>query len=78
MQVFLYKVLVSDTVVFSTEFLILKETATMQEVYDEDSYICNSSFGYQIDTLSNCPPFTWRLEKFLFFKETMYTRGNFL
>ncbi|PWZ26419.1 hypothetical protein Zm00014a_027061 [Zea mays] len=37
--------LVQDTVVFSAEVLILKETATMQELTDEDSETCSSTYG---------------------------------
>lgn len=36
----------------SKEVLILKETATMQELIDGDFEICSSSSGHQIDTLS--------------------------
>ncbi|XP_062222774.1 uncharacterized protein LOC133921772 [Phragmites australis] len=69
--------LVQDTVVFSAEVLILKETATMQELSDEDSEICSSSFGYQIETLPKRPSFTWKVENFLSFKEIMETRKIF-
>lgn len=69
--------LVQDTVVFSAEVLILKETATMQELSDEDSEICSSSSGNQIDTLPKHPSFTWKVENFLSFKEIMETRKIF-
>ncbi|KAF7079512.1 hypothetical protein CFC21_083732 [Triticum aestivum] len=69
--------LVQDTVVFSAEVLILKETATMQGLSDEDSEICSSSSGYQIDTLPKHPSFTWKVENFLSFKEIMETRKIF-
>ncbi|VAI58444.1 unnamed protein product [Triticum turgidum subsp. durum] len=69
--------LVQDTVVFSAEVLILKETATMQELSDEDYEICSSSSGYQIDTLPKHPSFTWKVENFLSFKEIMETRKIF-
>ena len=42
---------VHDTIVLSAEVLILKETATMQELIDGDYEICSSSSGHQIDTL---------------------------
>ncbi|CAM0945239.1 unnamed protein product [Alopecurus aequalis] len=69
--------LVQDTVVFSAEVLILKETATLQELSDEDSEICSSSSGCQIDTLPKHPSFTWKVENFLSFKEIMETRKIF-
>lgn len=69
--------LVQDTVVFSAEVLILKETVTMQEFSDEDSEICSSSSGYQIDTLPKHPSFTWKVENFLSFKDIMETRKIF-
>nr|TKW40281.1 hypothetical protein SEVIR_1G235800v2 [Setaria viridis] len=69
--------LVQDTVVFSAEVLILKETATMQELIDEDSEICNSTSGCQIEALPKRPSFTWKVENFLSFKEIMETRKIF-
>jgi hypothetical protein len=66
--------LVQDTVVFSAEVLILKETAAMQELIDEDSEICNSTSGCQIEALLKRPSFTWKVENFLSFKEIMETR----
>ncbi|KAL6899599.1 hypothetical protein ACP4OV_006257 [Aristida adscensionis] len=69
--------LVQDTVVFSAEVLILKETATMQELSDEDSEICSSSSGCQIETSPKRPSFTWKVENFLSFKEIMETRKIF-
>lgn len=69
--------LVQDTVVFSAEVLILKETATMQELSGEISEIGSSSSGCQIDTLPKHPSFTWKVENFLSFKEIMETRKIF-
>lgn len=69
--------LVQDTVVFSAEVLILKETATMQELSDTDSEICNSTSGFQIEALPKRPSFTWKVENFLSFKEIMETRKIF-
>jgi hypothetical protein len=68
--------LVQDTVVFSAEVLIMKETATMQEL-NEDSEIGSSSSGCQIDTSPKHPSFTWKVENFLSFKEIMETRKIF-
>ncbi|KAL6633987.1 hypothetical protein ACP70R_026658 [Stipagrostis hirtigluma subsp. patula] len=68
--------LVQDTVVFSAEVLILKETATMQEHTDEDSEICSSSSGC-LEALPKRPSFTWKVENFLSFKEIMETRKIF-
>ncbi|CAD6243587.1 unnamed protein product [Miscanthus lutarioriparius] len=69
--------LVQDTVVFSAEVLILKETATMQELTDEDSEICSSTYGCQIEALPKRPSFTWKVENFLSFKEIMESRKIF-
>ncbi|KAG2659786.1 hypothetical protein PVAP13_1KG380605 [Panicum virgatum] len=69
--------LVQDTVVFSAEVLILKETATMQELSDEDSEICSSTSGCQIEASPKRPSFTWKVENFLSFKEIMETRKIF-
>ncbi|CAO2039635.1 unnamed protein product [Urochloa humidicola] len=69
--------LIQDTVVFSAEVLILKETATMQELSDEDSEICSSTSGCQIEALPKRPSFTWKVENFLSFKEIMETRKIF-
>ncbi|CAL4968263.1 unnamed protein product [Urochloa decumbens] len=69
--------LIQDTVVFSAEVLILKETATMQELSDEDSEICSSTSGCQIEALPKHPSFTWKVENFLSFKEIMETRKIF-
>jgi hypothetical protein len=69
--------LVQDTVVFSAEVLILKETATMQDLSVEDPEICSSSSACQIENLPKRPLFTWRVENFLSFKEIMETRKIF-
>ena len=69
--------LVQDTIVFSAEVLILKETATMQELSDEDSEICSSTSGCQIEASPKWPSFTWKVENFLSFKEIMETRKIF-
>ncbi|KAG8060322.1 hypothetical protein GUJ93_ZPchr0002g26382 [Zizania palustris] len=69
--------LVHDTVVFSAEVLILKETATIQELSDEDSEECSSRSGCLIDTLPKRLSFMWKVENFLSFKEIMETRKIF-
>lgn len=69
--------LVQDTVVFSAEVLILKETVTMQELSDADSEICSSTSGLQIEALPKRPSFTWKVENFSSFKEIMETRKIF-
>nr|CAB3450363.1 unnamed protein product [Digitaria exilis] len=69
--------LVQDTVVFSAEVLILKETVTMQELSDADSEMCSSTSGLQIEALPKRPSFTWKVENFLSFKEIMETRKIF-
>ncbi|XP_020579486.1 LOW QUALITY PROTEIN: uncharacterized protein LOC110024083 [Phalaenopsis equestris] len=70
--------LVQDTVVFSAEVLILKETSIMQEYCDAES-LSNSGMTSctQIDNISKRGAFTWRVENFLSFKEIMETRKIF-
>lgn len=67
--------LVQDTVVFSAEVLILKETSTMLDLTDQDSESTNS--GSQIDKIGKRSSFTWRVENFMSFKEIMETRKIF-
>ena len=69
--------LVQDTVVFSAEVLILKETSIMQEFGDEESDLSGTSSGSQIDAIWKRGSFTWRVENFLSFKEIMETRKIF-
>lgn len=64
--------LVQDTVVFSAEVLILKETSIMQEFTDQDS-----EAGSQADKGGKRSSFTWKVENFLSFKEIMETRKIF-
>ncbi|KAH7443293.1 hypothetical protein KP509_02G028800 [Ceratopteris richardii] len=68
--------LVQDTVLFSAEVLILKETSIMQEHVD-----CDESLGTvpRADSgrITHCGTFTWRVENFLAFKEIMETRKIF-
>ncbi|KAM1313310.1 uncharacterized protein LOC126604096 [Malus sylvestris] len=67
--------LVQDTVVFSAEVLILKETSIMQEFTDQDTESSNA--GSQIDKNGKRSSFTWKVENFLSFKEIMETRKIF-
>uniref|UniRef100_A0A2P2JRG2 Uncharacterized protein MANES_16G123500 n=2 Tax=Rhizophora mucronata TaxID=61149 RepID=A0A2P2JRG2_RHIMU len=67
--------LVQDTVIFSAEVLILKETSIMQDFTDQVSELMNS--GAQIDKAGKRSSFTWKVENFLSFKEIMETRKIF-
>lgn len=66
--------LVQDTVIFSAEVLILKETSIMQDfTQDTDS----GSSSSQLDGIEKRCSFTWKVENFLSFKEIMETRKIF-
>ncbi|PPD79220.1 hypothetical protein GOBAR_DD23836 [Gossypium barbadense] len=67
--------LVQDTVVFSAEVLILKETSIMQDFSDQDSELVNAV--PQIERVGKRSAFTWKVENFLSFKEIMETRKIF-
>ncbi|XP_059644758.1 uncharacterized protein LOC132286440 isoform X2 [Cornus florida] len=67
--------LVQDTVIFSAEVLILKETSIMQDFTDQDHESCNADF--QPDGVGKKSSFTWKVENFLSFKEIMETRKIF-
>uniref|UniRef100_A0A5B6Z2T5 MATH domain-containing protein n=1 Tax=Davidia involucrata TaxID=16924 RepID=A0A5B6Z2T5_DAVIN len=67
--------LVQDTVVFSAEVLILKETSIMQDFTDQDTELSNA--GSQTDRVGKRSSFTWKVENFLSFKEIMETRKIF-
>ncbi|KAF7830313.1 ubiquitin carboxyl-terminal hydrolase 7 [Senna tora] len=67
--------LVQDTVVFSAEVLILKETSIIQDFADYESEL--SSSGSLIDRYQKRSSFTWKVENFLSFKEIMETRKIF-
>ncbi|XP_077237945.1 uncharacterized protein LOC143879445 isoform X2 [Tasmannia lanceolata] len=67
--------LVQDTVVFSAEVLILKETSIMQDFADQE--LDSSNAGSQINLISKKGSFTWKVENFLSFKEIMETRKIF-
>ncbi|XWS72692.1 hypothetical protein CRYUN_Cryun02cG0062600 [Craigia yunnanensis] len=67
--------LVQDTVVFSAEVLILKETSIMQDFTDQDTESANTT--PQIESVGKRSAFTWKVENFLSFKEIMETRKIF-
>jgi hypothetical protein len=67
--------LVQDTVVFSAEVLILKETSIMQDFTDQDTESANGTS--QTDKAGKRSSFTWKVENFLSFKEIMETRKIF-
>nr|XP_018629274.1 uncharacterized protein LOC104105064 isoform X2 [Nicotiana tomentosiformis] len=67
--------LFQDTVVFSAEVLILKETSIFQELIDQDNESANG--GSQLDKGGKKSSFTWKVENFLSFKEIMETRKIF-
>ncbi|TKY74745.1 MATH domain and coiled-coil domain-containing protein [Spatholobus suberectus] len=67
--------LVQDTVIFSAEVLILKETSIMQDFTENDSEL--SSSGPPVDSYGKRSSFTWKVENFLSFKEIMETRKIF-
>lgn len=69
--------LVQDTVVFSAEVLILKETSLMQEFSDLEAESSCSGSVSQIDSFPKRGSFTWKVENFLSFKEIMETRKIF-
>lgn len=60
--------LVQDSVNFSAEVLILKETSIMEDF---------SENGSEIDSTGKRSSFTWKVENFLSFKEIMETRKIF-
>jgi hypothetical protein len=65
--------LVQDTVVFSAEVLILKETSATKEYVEADSTNSVSPTDNSVKKSS----FTWKVENFLAFKEIMETRKIF-
>ncbi|XP_044463461.1 uncharacterized protein LOC123194346 isoform X1 [Mangifera indica] len=67
--------LVQDTVVFSAEVLILKETSIMQDFTDQFTDSTNACT--QTDKVGRRSSFTWKVENFLSFKEIMETRKIF-
>lgn len=67
--------LVQDTVIFSAEVLILKETSIMQDFTEHDSEL--SSSGSLNDSCRKRSSFTWKVENFMSFKEIMETRKIF-
>lgn len=67
--------IVQDTVVFSAEVLILKETSIMQDFTDQDNE--STSSNSQMEKDEKRSSFTWKVENFLSFKEIMETRKIF-
>ncbi|XP_019230325.1 PREDICTED: uncharacterized protein LOC109211257 isoform X2 [Nicotiana attenuata] len=67
--------LVQDTVVFSAEVLILKESSIIEELIDEN--IDQPKAGFQLDKAVKKISFTWKVENFFSFKEIMETRKIF-
>ncbi|KAL3838582.1 hypothetical protein ACJIZ3_023173 [Penstemon smallii] len=67
--------LVQDTVVFSAEVLILKETSIIKDFTDQEMDSVNASS--QLDKIEKKSSFTWKVENFLSFKEIMETRKIF-
>ncbi|KAF8400604.1 hypothetical protein HHK36_013903 [Tetracentron sinense] len=67
--------LFQDTIVFSAEVLILKETSVLQHFAEQVTGSCNT--GSQVDGVGKRGSFTWRVENFLSFKEIMETRKIF-
>lgn len=60
--------LVQDSVLFSAEVLILKETSIMEDIFVNES---------ETDSPAKKSSFTWKVENFLSFKEIMETRKIF-
>ncbi|XP_075506249.1 LOW QUALITY PROTEIN: uncharacterized protein LOC142543108 [Primulina tabacum] len=67
--------LVQDTVIFSAEVLILKETSMMQEFTDQEND--SGHVPSQLENVGKRGSFTWKVENFLSFKEIMETRKFF-
>lgn len=64
-----------DTVIFTAEVLILKETSAVQNFSDQDSESGNAiSSSEKVGKKSS---FTWKVENFMSFKEIMETRKIF-
>lgn len=67
--------IVQDSVVFSAEVLILKETSLMHDFSDHENDL--SGNGSQIEKDGKRSSFTWKVENFLSFKDIMETRKIF-
>ena len=68
--------LVQDTVVFSAEVLVLKESFSMQEKIEADESLASPS-GTESSRSFHQGTFVWKVENFLAFKEIMETRKIF-
>lgn len=66
--------LLQDTVVFTAEVLILKETSIIQDINDQESSSGNTCCHLEGNGKIS---FTWKVENFLSFKEIMETRKIF-
>ncbi|KAK6162064.1 hypothetical protein DH2020_001905 [Rehmannia glutinosa] len=67
--------LVQDTVIFSAEVLILKETSIMQDFTDQETD--SGKNCSHLEGIGKRSSFTWKVENFLSFKEIMETRKIF-
>ncbi|KAE8674412.1 FAR1-related sequence 6 isoform 1 [Hibiscus syriacus] len=67
--------LFQDTVAFSAEVLILKETSIMQDLTGQDTESTNTSS--QVGSVGKRNAFTWKVENFSSFKEIMENRKIF-
>ncbi|XP_073055256.1 uncharacterized protein [Primulina eburnea] len=67
--------LVQDTVIFSAEVLILKETSMIQEFSNQEND--SGHAPSQLENVRKRGSFTWKVENFLSFKEIMETRKIF-
>lgn len=65
--------LVNDTVIFSAEVLILKETSIIHDFTDQESELGSDCLSDKVEKRT----FTWKVENFLSFKEIMETRKIF-
>lgn len=63
--------LVQDTIIFSTEVLILKETSIIQDFTDQETD--SAGTHSQSEGTEKKSSFTWKVENFLSFKEIMET-----
>lgn len=67
--------LVQDTIIFSAEVLILKETSILQDFTDQETDSAGTQS--QSEGTEKKSSFTWKVENFLSFKEIMETRKIF-
>lgn len=72
-----YGFIIHDTVIFSAEVLILKETNTVEGFGEPNSNLSASVIGSQICTIPIKGSFIWKVENFLSFKEIIENRKIF-